>query len=308
MVKWGVFSILILFASSAYSSSSAVCRSIFDDGYKVQTYVREYNPQARKTIVLLHGLTESSKTMEALAKLLSRRYNVLSFDMYGHGRYFDETPEDIGIIDYKSNVENIRSYLEGRGIKNPIIIGHSYGGAIAFELAQKLASKPSRVILLTPYVQRLDKLFVTMVRSSMPWLPSAFGDAISEPYINEFITQRYKEKFLRQMGKRYSDLTNQEKAYLNKKIKLTIATIRGIREFDLLKLNEPIPWDDQIPLTVVGAENDDLVPARQLEHLVQRLQDKQATIQFEPGLDHNFPLNSPERTLEILEKILGVFH
>lgn len=98
-------------------------------------------------LVMLHGVTSSARTWWRVApELAARGYHPYAFDLPGHGA--SETVETHGIPDIAALVAGACAAL---GLKEPAIIGHSWGGAVALLLALQIPS--GWVALVDPLVE-----------------------------------------------------------------------------------------------------------------------------------------------------------
>jgi len=88
---------------------------------------REANSGQSKTLVLLHGLAESSAFFwRPLFKDFSTSYRIIAFDLLGHGQ------SDSDVEDYSPfhQASLIYSALQNLGIERVTIIAHSLGGMV----------------------------------------------------------------------------------------------------------------------------------------------------------------------------------
>lgn len=82
-------------------------------------------------LVLLHGWGVNQTAFANLVARLKDYYTVLTFDFLGFGE--SDTPtEPLTLDDY---VDQTKALIEALNIKNPIILGHSFGGRIAIKYA-----------------------------------------------------------------------------------------------------------------------------------------------------------------------------
>jgi esterase len=94
-------------------------------------------------IVIMHGIFGSSDNWLTQARMLSPHFHVYSLDMRNHG----QSPHDDG-FDYKVMVEDVREFLDDKGLTNPIIIGHSMGGKVAMNFALAYPDKLEKLIVV----------------------------------------------------------------------------------------------------------------------------------------------------------------
>lgn len=82
-------------------------------------------------IILLHGWGTNHHTFNALSKMLKNKYQVFVLDLPGFGNS-SEPAQPFSVGDY---VTVLKAFINDLGIKNPIILGHSFGGRIAIKYA-----------------------------------------------------------------------------------------------------------------------------------------------------------------------------
>ncbi len=108
----------------------------------------EAGPASAPTIVLLHGASGSaSDSMGALGARLAERYRVIAFDRPGHGWSDRITPEAASPA---VQARLIREGLRAMGVERPIVVGHSFSGAVATAFALDHPDALSGLVLLSP--------------------------------------------------------------------------------------------------------------------------------------------------------------
>src|SRR5215218_7902315 len=86
--------------------------------------------QGGAPLLLLHGITSSARGWWRVApELVSLGYHVYALDMPGHGQ---SQLADTDRIDQIAG--RIRDVLDALQLAKPVVIGHSWGGAVALEL------------------------------------------------------------------------------------------------------------------------------------------------------------------------------
>lgn len=106
-----------------------------------------------KDIVLLHGWGQNIEMMKPLGDKLSKDHKITIIDLPGFGQS-SEPKEELTIYDYNEILEELLKELK---IKNPIIIGHSFGGRIAMINASR--NKVEKLVLFgSPCIARIPKL------------------------------------------------------------------------------------------------------------------------------------------------------
>lgn len=92
-------------------------------------------------IVLLHGWGQNIEMMKPLGDRLQKKYRITILDFPGFGDS-DELKKALSIDDYTVILEELIKKLK---IKNPIIIGHSFGGRVAINYSSR--NKVQKLIL-----------------------------------------------------------------------------------------------------------------------------------------------------------------
>ncbi len=84
-------------------------------------------------VLLMHGWGCSHQTVKSIAAALEPGLRVISVDLPGHGQ--SSEPQVVwGVEDFTSLMEK---FIERLNLKNPSLIGHSFGGRIAILMASR---------------------------------------------------------------------------------------------------------------------------------------------------------------------------
>jgi lipase len=95
-------------------------------------------------VVCLHGVTSHGRHFAKLADALPR-YRVLAPDLIGHGSSPYEPPWSIE--------HHIAAVVESVGAAPAMLVGHSFGARIAFEIAARAPKLVPRLVLLDPAIK-----------------------------------------------------------------------------------------------------------------------------------------------------------
>jgi pimeloyl-ACP methyl ester carboxylesterase len=96
-------------------------------------------------LVLLHGITCSSETWEAIIPALARHYTVIAPDLLGHGR--SAKPRNEYSISAYAN--SVRDLLLALGQTRVTLVGHSLGGGVAMQFAYQFPEMVERLALVS---------------------------------------------------------------------------------------------------------------------------------------------------------------
>lgn len=111
-----------------------------------------------KKLVFIHGLSDNLLYWEFLASNLQDSYQVLRFDLRGHGES-ELGNEEITIDTY---VDDLNNLLDELNISKANLIGFSLGGAVALDFAIKYPQKVDSLVLMSTFYKVDDELRTTL--------------------------------------------------------------------------------------------------------------------------------------------------
>lgn len=111
----------------------------------------EYGNKKGKPVVLLHGWGQNIEMMNPIGKGLEKDYRIIILDLPGFGKSSEPT-YGYTVYDY---YELLCEFLDKLKVKNPILIGHSFGGRLAIIYSAK--RKVEKLVLLSAPFRRSTK-------------------------------------------------------------------------------------------------------------------------------------------------------
>ncbi len=141
--------------------------------------LHEWGEPGAPRIVCLHGVRNHARNFAGLASTLAG-YHVLAPDLLGHGYSPWEPPWDIGA--------HCDAIVETVGTRESVLVGHSFGGRLAFELAARAPKLVPKLVLLDPVI----------VIPGHVALAAAESARVDKSYVSfdELIERRYDESQL----------------------------------------------------------------------------------------------------------------
>jgi pimeloyl-ACP methyl ester carboxylesterase len=97
------------------------------------------------TVVLIHGMINSSRHWERVALKLAETHHVVAPDLIGHGDA--ATPR--GDYSLGAHAASIRDLLAAIGIDRATIVGHSLGGGVAMQFFYQFPQRTERLVLIS---------------------------------------------------------------------------------------------------------------------------------------------------------------
>lgn len=96
-------------------------------------------------IFLLHGFTGSSNDWIEPSKYFLRNYNIIAFDVIGHGK--SSSPDDVNLYTQEEIVEQLKAIIQFFTQDKVILLGYSMGGRIALSFAVRYPDMLQGLIL-----------------------------------------------------------------------------------------------------------------------------------------------------------------
>jgi 2-hydroxy-6-oxonona-2,4-dienedioate hydrolase len=252
-------------------------------GYKIR-YIKLDNPESKKTIVLLHGLGASAERWVELWPLL-RKYNVVIPDVIGFG--YSEKP----LIEYTIEffVTFLEEFFERMQIRNPIVIGSSFGGQLALEFSLTHRNFFEKMILVSPagtiekptYV--LSQYIFSGLYPTTENVHRAFEMmANNQDYVVDSATVKDYMNRMRLPNAKYS----------------LISTLLAMRKDQTLRKRLA---QIEVPTLVIWGRNDTTIPVENIEYFKQM--PKVETLILE-GCGHTPYVEKPAEFYQIIEKFI----
>ncbi|MCB0862340.1 MAG: alpha/beta fold hydrolase [Solirubrobacterales bacterium] len=95
-------------------------------------------------VLLVHGITSSSRTWKSVMPRLSENHTVIAPDLLGHGR--SSKPQgDYSLGAYASGMRDLLVALD---VPKATVVGHSLGGGIAMQFGYQFPDRVARLVLV----------------------------------------------------------------------------------------------------------------------------------------------------------------
>ncbi len=139
--------------------SSAEHRVAFDDG--AATIVEQWG-RTGPVVLCVHGITSSRRSWARLGERLAATHRVVAYDQRGHG----DSAWVRGPMTHERSVADLRTVARAVGEPIDLLVGHSWGGAIALLGAPEIHAR--RALAIDPMIRvapgSFDSEFVDELR------------------------------------------------------------------------------------------------------------------------------------------------
>lgn len=221
-------------------------------------------------LVLVHGAGANAHVWAPLARELSS-FDVVAPSLPGRCESAGEAPERAG-----DAARWLDARLDELGVRSAIVLGHSYGGAIAIELALRSARVEGLVLVASGARLRVHPSVIAMaeeaVSSDRP-MPIGFAFTLGAP---RDATEAYALAASRTPPR---------------------ATLRDWRACDAFDRMSELGRIDRPALVVTGAD-DVLTPPKYQRYLAEHL--PRAQLEIVPGAGHMLPWEKPRELASLV--------
>jgi len=250
----------------------------------------EFRPD-RKTIVFLHGLSGSSSAWEAYEKALGGKYNIVTFDLRGHGKSRKyKKYEDYAVNEFVEDIHEIATTLQ---LPPFCLVSHSFGTIIALEFIHQHQKSVSSAIFLSPLLDVKKTRWVFTMNILLGWFAQAvtFFPFSTKPG-NHINYEKYKNTGDWNIGRMFADISNTG-------IRIYFFCLRQIYQF-----HENDDWMRvAVPTLILHGTNDSISPIANGRKIAKMI--KKSEFIALNGANHVLVLNNPQETISAIEVFLA---
>ena len=206
-----------------------------------------------KKLLLIHGTGASSHSWYPLVENLNLDFEILCLDLPGHGftRAFAKQNKQLVTI-----VDQISYLLRKLDFYPNIIIGHSAGAAVAYELAKKIETEPSTVAINAAFGQ-----FSGLAGLAFPYFAKlAASTTIPARFLNLLASkEEIVRKLLASTGSTIPEQQIKCYQYLFSNPDHVDGTLQLMADWDLGNFLDRLP-EETSPIHFLVGDNDETVP------------------------------------------------
>jgi pimeloyl-ACP methyl ester carboxylesterase len=120
-------------------------------------------------MLLLHGFPEFWYSWSKIIPLLDRHFKVVAPDMRGYGQ--SSKPKAVSDYNYKKLTEDIAAIIKTLGYQKAYLVGHDWGGAVAWEFAKLYASMMEKLVIINcpPPIVLFKHILTSWKQFRMSW-------------------------------------------------------------------------------------------------------------------------------------------
>ena len=251
-----------------------------------------------KKLLLIHGTGASSHSWYPLIENLNLECEILCLDLPGHGftRALARQKKQLMII-----VDQISLLLRNIDFYPNIIMGHSAGAAVAYELAKKIETKPNTIAINAAFGQ-----FSGLAGVAFPYFAKiASSTTIPARFLSLLASkEEIVRKLLASTGSIIPELQIKCYQYLFSNTEHVDGTLQMMADWDLGYFLDRLP-EETAPIHFLVGDKDTTVPPHISKSWDQSMPNSSLT-QFN-GLGHLLHEESPSAVSSILENLPSSF-
>lgn len=247
-------------------------------------------------ILLVHGIAGSSRTWREVMPALAAEHTVIAPDLLGHG----ESAKPMGDYSLGAYASGLRDLLGALGVPRATVVGHSFGGGVAMQLAYQHPECCERLVLVAS--GGLGREVSWMLR-----LLSLPGSELLMPIIfPPFLRDRGNDlsRFLHRQGIRSARVDEMWRAYGSladsPNRRAFLRTLRAVVDprGQVVSAADRLYLAAALPTLIVWGERDDIIPVSHAHAAHDAIPGSRLEI-FD-GAAHFPHAEQPERFVEVL--------
>ena len=243
----------------------------------------------RATLVFVHGLSGSSSAWLPYEKIFENKYNLLSFDIRGHGKS-KKFPKyaDYEIKNFAEDLEALVSYLN---IKKFVLISHSFASLIGAEYIKLYQENISAAVFLSPIFD-LEKTFLSKIGRFILGLSKIFDWLPFVPQSGSHIDYaKFPNSTDWSLKRCYADVSNTTLRAYSYCLK---HSLRPEQEYFLEKI--------KVPTLIVHGVKDTMSPAKNSIAISKKITNSKLVL-FD-NADHIVVLNNIKEVSDAIESFI----
>lgn len=249
-----------------------------------------------RDVLLIHGSPGSLEDWEPLKRALEGSFRVTAYDRPGHG-----WSGDTGAYSPQANADAALSLIETLDLHDVIVVGHSYGGAIALALALRASPRVSAYAVLDSALYSSIRKPVLLYHV-LAWPLVGVGSAsVIAPFLAPLLIRSGITQAFGPRGKAPSEdfIAVRTHIWSTPKV-LHAAALESLRSDAALATLSPRYASIRAPVTIM-AQTDDAQRRASAEQLHREVAD--STLKLLRGTGHYLQI---EKTREVADEIYAL--
>ena len=253
-----------------------------------------------EAVLLIHGLAGSSRSWSAVMPELARSYEVIAPDLLGHG----ESAKPMGDYSLGAFASGLRDLMGALDIPSATIVGQSFGGGVAMQLAYQHPELCDRLVLVgsgglgreVSWLLRL--LTIPGAEQLMPLIFPPLVADVGTRASRAIHRAGVRAPHLNEMWRAYCSLAGAENR------KAFVRTIRGVIEpgGQTVSAVDRLYLASHVPTLIIWGDQDGIIPVEHAYTAHELIPGSQLRIL--EGVGHFPHVEAPDQFLAALTEFL----
>ncbi len=244
----------------------------------------------RPTLVFIHGLSGSSSAWVKYEEKFAKQYNILTFDLRGHGK--SAKPKIYEEYSIRHFVEDLYALMRHMRIEQCILISHSFGALVGLGFLAEHADMVTAAVFLSPHfavgnmrLARMIKPFLGIaIKIIKPFSSSRAGGHIDY--------SQYKNTGDWNIRRMFADIRNTS-------LRVYLYATKQSYAFDGEKILKAI----RIPVLIVHGKKDTIFPVENGINMAAKIENSKLILL--DTADHIIVLNNDAEVSRAIEDFVG---
>jgi pimeloyl-ACP methyl ester carboxylesterase len=251
--------------------------------------------------LLIHGLAGSSRTWENVIPLLARDHAVFAPDLIGHG----ESDKPAGDYSLGAHASAMRDFLTLLGVERATVVGQSFGGGVAMQLAYQHPENCDRLVLVSSGGLGREVSWLLRVLSApgmeyvMPILFPGFVRDRGNSLIQFFHRVGFRNAKVVEGWRAYASLTESENQMAFVRTLRSVVDLGGqsVSAMDRLYLAA------RMPTMIIWGDRDTVIPVSHARAAHEAIPDSR--LEIIEGVGHFPHVEEPLRFVDLLRDFVS---
>ena len=137
-------------------------------------------------LMLLHGLASTCHIWDMVAPILAQDCYVIALDQRGHG---ESAKPNLG-YDFASVSKDVVGVIAQRGWQAPVVVGHSWGGSVALEMAVRAPESIKGMAWIDGGMINASARYSSVEEAKLEMAPPDFTGVRADDFIERVRTRR----------------------------------------------------------------------------------------------------------------------
>ena len=243
----------------------------------------------RQILVFAHGVSGSSSAWWPYERIFEKKYNVLTYDIRGHG--MSKKYQNYSDYEIKNFTEDLHDLVSHLNISKFILISNSFAGLVHLEYLKKYKETVIANVFTSPEIY-LGNGFLAKIARPVLKLTEIFNILPFDP------KPRGHVDYTKHIGSTDWDIKRNLADMKNTTLRVHFFTLRQSFSPDIEYSLENI----NIPTLIIHGEKDSMVPMKNSIAMSQKI--KNSEFKTLKNIDHNTVHNGVKEMSEMIESFI----